>query len=122
MNLKIKTNARNRVVHLSLETVDFTPEEEAVLRQVGEPVINFEENYGKHTVKFEKRIRTGFKVAVKFDGNLDEDMHETNCHISDFKTELQERLSLAMGEAIAEHCKEIEDKEETEELVPIVPL
>lgn len=72
MQLKFEKSIKNRVITIDLETANFTRRENQALDRFGEPVIKFEKMYnGLHPVQFEKRIRSGFKLKLRFDGEKD---------------------------------------------------
>lgn len=72
MQLKYNKFIRNNIVTVELETMNFTIRELTALKKFGEPVIRFEELYNTtFTVVFERRIKTGFKLEVRFDGSKD---------------------------------------------------
>ena len=68
MQLKIKKEMRKSMIYVDLETVNFCAEENKLLDQFGEPVIVLKKMYGKFPVSIEKKIRSNFKVRIKFDG------------------------------------------------------
>lgn len=72
MKLKVLKSINKRMITLEIETTNFSLEENKMLDILGEPVVKFEKIYGDNlAVSFEKRIRTGFKTKVKFDGTDD---------------------------------------------------
>mgnify|MGYP000374151216 CR=1 FL=1 len=95
MQLKYKKSIQKKVIVVELETINFTPQENKLLDELGEPVISFEKVYPPNfAVQFEKKIRTGFKVKVKFDGteNLQAAAEAANL----FFEEIQDRLAEEM--------------------------
>ena len=103
MKLSITKSTKNKVVTVTLETVEFCQKEHLMLDQIGEPIIEMDKMYGNNTVKFAKKIRSNFKVKVKFDGNLDEDTDVTADYISEFLEDIQEKLAEAMGKVSDEY-------------------
>lgn len=72
MQLKYNKTIRNQVITVELETCNFTPKENQLIEQYGEPVIKFEKLYeGRFPVEFERRLKNGFKVRAKFNGAQD---------------------------------------------------
>lgn len=116
MNLKVKTSTRNKVVTVELETMDFTELENEMLDQVGEPEIIMDKKYGGHTVKFMKKIRSNFKVRVKFDGNQDLTTNETVEYVQAFIDEVQLELEEAMEQIAANYNLDLIAKEEIIEI------
>ena len=69
MKLKVLKSISKRMITLELETTNFTAEENKMLDILGEPIVEFKKVYGDNLgVEIEKRIRTGFKIKVRFDG------------------------------------------------------
>lgn len=69
MKLKVQKSIDKRIITLDIETTGFTPNENKMLDFLGEPIVKFEKIYGENlAVSIERRIRTGFKTRVKFDG------------------------------------------------------
>lgn len=88
MQLKINTSIKKSIITVELETVNFSPLENKMLDQFGEPVFNFEECYfGEFAVSIHKKIRTNFKVKVRFDGtkNIDKATIAVNEFIDEIK-------------------------------------
>lgn len=74
MQLKITTSIKRAIITVEIETINFTNLENKMLDQFGEPVFDFEEVYaGEFAVSIHKKIRTNFKVKVRFDGTKDID-------------------------------------------------
>jgi hypothetical protein len=95
MQLKYSKKISKRMITIELETANFTPDENKALDEFGEPVINFQKNYSsKFPVAFEKKVRTGFKVKVRFDGT--EDIQAASNAANTFFEEIQEVLSNTM--------------------------
>ena len=97
MKLKIRRSTKNKVVAIELETIEFTAKEHSMLDQLGEPLVEYDKTYGNNTVKFAKKIRTGFKVKLKFDAKLELDTEKTAEYIEEFIESIQEKLATAMG-------------------------
>ena len=96
MQLKYSKSISKKLIVIELETVNFTPRENKALDQFGEPLVIFERMYtGNFPVQISKKIRTGFKVRIKFDGteNLDGAVAAANT----FMEEIEEELAKEMG-------------------------
>lgn len=97
MQIKYSKKISKKMITVELETTNFTPQENKVLDEFGEPVIMFEKVYvSKFPVQFEKKIRTGFKVKVKFDGTGDIQAAANAANL--FFEEIQEKLADAMAD------------------------
>ena len=96
MKLAITKSTKNRVISLALETVEFSATENDMLDQMGEPEIVFEKDYGNTSVKFNKKIRSNFKVRVKFDVNLESDPMKTAEYIDEFQDDIVNALQDAL--------------------------
>lgn len=116
MKLKIRRSTKNKVVSIELETIDFTEKEHSMLDQLGEPIIEFDKTFGNNVVKFSKKIRTGFKVKLKFDASLEENTDKTADYIESFVDQIQETLSLSMGLLEEDYNEELIPKEQTFEI------
>lgn len=112
MKLKVNRSTRNKVVTLELSTSCFTELENEMLDQLGEPIIEFDKVYGNNTVKFSKKIRSNFRVKVKFDANLESDTDITADYIEAFLDELKDKLSEAMFKVSDEYNPSLVPKEE----------
>lgn len=71
MQLKYDKSIRRKVITIELETTNFSTRENLAIKKFGEPVIKLEKMYGDFSVSVERRIKTGFKVRVRFDGTED---------------------------------------------------
>jgi hypothetical protein len=97
MQLKYNKIIKKNVITIELETANFTPQEAKMLDEFGEPLITFSKiYYTKYTVQFEKKIRTGFKVKIKFDGTTDIQGAANAANV--FFEEIQEVLGNAMAD------------------------
>lgn len=95
MKLKVLKSINKRIITLELETTHFTPVENKMLDILGEPIISFKKVYGDNLgVELEKKIRTGFKVKVKFDGTDNIVLADEAC--DKFLEDLSEELAKAM--------------------------
>lgn len=112
MDLKVKKVTKNKVVAIELSTFNFTQLENKMLDELGEPFIEFNKSYGSNAINFKKRIRTGFKVKVKFDASLETDTDKTAEYISDFLEELKDKLSDAMFEVEGQYNDDLKTCEE----------
>lgn len=99
MQLRYDNSVKNRIITVELETTHFTQKEVNALEKFGEPLIAIEKVYRQSfPVKVEKRIRTGFKIKVKFDGT--EDMQEAVEAANAFIEDVTELLTESMSELI----------------------
>lgn len=112
MRLKVVRTTKNKIVTLELSTTCFTELENEMLDQLGEPVIEFNKTYGNNSVKFSKKIRSNFRVKVKFDANLENDTDITADYIEEFLSEIQDMLSDAMSKVSDEYNTSLIPKEE----------
>lgn len=72
MQLRYNKTIRNQIITIELETCNFTVKETQLIEQYGEPIIKFEKIYDSlFPVEFERRLKNGFKVRVKFNGAND---------------------------------------------------
>lgn len=107
MKLKVIKSTKNKIITVELETIDFSESEMQMLDQLGEPIIDMEKNYGGNTVKFSKRIRTGFKVKVRFDATLEQDTYITTGYIEKFLEAVQDQIELKMGQLLDQYNIEL---------------
>lgn len=99
MQLKYSKTVKNRVVLIELETTSFLPREVAALDKFGEPVVKLEKMYlDVFPVVIDRKIRSGFKIRVKFDGT--ENLATATDAANLFFEEIQELLSASMGSLI----------------------
>ena len=117
MYLTTKKETRNKIVTITLTTEQFTDKENAMLDQLGEPVITINKSYGANGINFSKKIRTGFKVKVKFDISLDKDSDKTAEYVDSFLEELKEQLSNKMYELESSYNEELKTSCKTEKIV-----
>lgn len=111
MRLKYEKFIKNNIITLILETTDFDCKENQALDMFGEPEIHFEKQYsGKHNVAFCKKLRSNFKVKVKFDGS--EDIEEAAEAANLFLEELEELLQETISECV-DKLSEIDFEEGT---------
>lgn len=96
MQMKYTKSIKNNVITVELETANFSPAETKALDQFGEPEVRFEKNYNaKFPVQIAKKIRSGFKVKVKFDGTEAYDAAAVAANL--FFDEIQEELADTMS-------------------------
>ena len=107
MKLLVTKSTKNKVVTLELETIAFTKQETDMLEQLGEPVIAFEKMYGNNSIRFAKKIRSNFRVKVKFDANLDSNTDTTADHIEAFLDDIKEAIESAMEKLSDEYNREL---------------
>lgn len=99
MQLKYTKSIKNKIITVDLETANFTPMEIKALEQFGEPEVKFEKSYmGGFPVSISKKIRSGFKVKVRFDGkeNYQAAADAANLFYEEIQTELGEEMSILM--------------------------
>ena len=97
MQLKYEKTMNKEIITIELETCNFTSKENKLLDEFGEPIINFNKTYfGSFPVSIEKRIRTGFKVKVKFDGK--ENCQKAAEAANEFFEEIQEVLANSLSD------------------------
>lgn len=97
MQLRYNKYVRNKVIHIELETVNFSGREDLALKKFGEPVVVFNREYeGGFVIEIERRIKTGFKVKMKFDGS--EDLTKATAAANLFFEEIKEELEEVMRE------------------------
>lgn len=110
MKLKVLKSINKRMITLEIETTSFTPEENKMLDILGEPIVKMEKMYGDNLgVSIEKRIRTGFKIKVRFDGT--EDIVAADAASDKFLEDLPELLSNTM-EKLKSLYDDIDGKDE----------
>lgn len=100
MQLKIKKEMRKSIIYIDLETVNFCAEENKMLDQFGEPIIKLNKMYGKYPVAIERKIRSNFKVRVKFDGedNVQDAVEQATKFIEDMESLVIETMNDFMFE------------------------
>ena len=95
MQLKYNNSIKNRIITIELETTSFNKRETTALEKFGEPNVKLEKLYlDKFSVNVDRKIRTGFKVRIKFDGT--EDLNAAAQAATQFFEEIQEVLSEKM--------------------------
>jgi len=95
MQLRINTSIKKSIITVELETVNFCAIEDKMLDQFGEPVFDFEKMYQQEfPVSIHKKIRTNFKVKVRFDGTKDID--KASLAVNEFIDDIKEALPLLM--------------------------
>ena len=95
MQLKYDNQVKNKVIVIHLETVNFTKKENVALEKFGEPVVKLDRLYnGLFPVSIERRIKSGFKIRVKFDGN--EELGLASASANEFIDEIKELLAEEM--------------------------
>lgn len=95
MQLKITTSIKRAIVTVELETINFSNLENKMLDQFGEPVFHFEKMYeNEFAISIHKKIRTNFKVKVRFDGTNDID--KASLAVNTFINEIKDAVPLLM--------------------------
>jgi hypothetical protein len=112
MQLKVNKVTKNKMVTVILETVGFTLEENAMLDQLGEPVISLDKCYGSNAVKFSKKVRSGFKVKVRFDASLESDVDITAGYVDTFVEEVQTQIEDKMFDLSTEFSTDLVTSQE----------
>lgn len=120
MRLKVTKEISKKIIIAEIETADFTLKENKMLDMLGEPVITFKKTYyDKYEVDISKKIRSGFKFKVRFDGTLN--IEEANDAIMELcRDDLRLILQQAMAEVKAEYEKiEFGDGVKPVEYIPV---
>lgn len=79
MQLKFNKTIRKNIVTVDLEAVNFTKRELEAFRRFGEPIVTVDKLYPieaddpMYQVTFSKKLRSSFRVRIKFDGTEDID-------------------------------------------------
>lgn len=97
MQLKITTEVKRSIIVVELETINFCKHENDLLDQFGEPEFIFEKTYipGNYVVSIHKKIRSNFKIRVKFDGSKDDQaMIDATTAVNQFIEEVQEAIDV----------------------------
>lgn len=114
MKLRITKTVKNKRVKMLLETTEFTDKENKILDQLGEPLITLEKTYGNNMVKItDRKIRSGFKPKVEFDGSLEASMEACAEYIEAFKEDIQNLLTEKMDALSDEYNDELAVNVET---------
>lgn len=116
MYLTTKKETKNKIVTITLTTEQFTDKENQMLDQLGEPIISINKSYGANGINFSKKIRTGFKVKVRFDINLDKDTDKTAEYIESFLTDVKDQLSQKMYELEDSYNEELKPSCKTDKI------
>ena len=111
MRLKVTRTTKNKVITLELSTMCFTELENEMLEQLGEPIISIDRSYGQNPIKFAKKIKSNFKVKVKFDSNLDANTDITANLVDEFLEDIQEELENAMSKLADDYNEDLIKKE-----------
>ena len=100
MQLKYNNEIKSEVITLELETTSFTRKENIALDKIGDPVILFEKVYGsgKFPVSVNKRMRSSFKIRIRFDGK--EDLAAAANAANEFLDDIRELLQETMIEVL----------------------
>lgn len=113
MQLRYDKSVKNRIITIELETVHFLHRESQALEKFGEPVIKIEKMYkNTYPVSIEKRIKTGFKVKVKFDGTKDFNsaVEAANEFFEEISEKLTEEMMLVMEKLEELECEFVQKK------------
>ena len=95
MQLKYSYGVNRGKIVVELETDAFTSREAMALNMLGEPLLEFQKTYhGDFTVAIAKKIRTEFKIKVRFDGT--KDFEAANTAAMEFLDDIQEALHRVM--------------------------
>jgi hypothetical protein len=97
MQLKYSYGVSRGKIVVEIETDAFTSRETMALDMLGEPLLEFQKTYnGDFTVSISKKIRTEFKVKVRFDGT--KDFEAANNAAMEFLEDIQEALHKSMDD------------------------
>lgn len=115
MKLKTKKTISKRVISVEFETLGFTAEENEILDAVGEPVIEYETVFNMEVISIEKKIRTGFKTKVKFNG--ESNIGSADKAADNFIAKIKDLLAVAMADAkdLYENIDDFDSYKEKEE-------
>ena len=116
MILKVSRSTRNKVVTLELSTACFTDSENEMLDQLGEPVIEINKSFGNNPIKFAKKVRSNFRIRVKFDANLECSTDTTADYIEEFLTEIRDQIEDKMSNLLDEYNCELRSRDEILEI------
>jgi hypothetical protein len=106
MKLKVDYSVHKRKIHIDLETVDFTQNEIKAIDALGEPKIEFKKTYtGGHTVSIARKLRSEFKIRLRFDGSADFD--SANNAGQEFIQDIKEKLMQTMEDLIYEYEEQL---------------
>lgn len=95
MQLKINTSIKKSIITVELETINFCGVENKMLDQFGEPIFHLEKMYQEDfAVSIKKKIRSNFKVKVRFDGTKDID--KASIAANEFIEEVKELVPVLM--------------------------
>ena len=98
MQIKFNKSMNKRIISVELETTNFTHKENQLLDKFGEPKITINKRYkALFPVEFDRSIRTGFKVRIKFDGK-ENDIATASEAAEEFYEEVKELMAVAMEE------------------------
>ena len=113
MQLAIETKIRKSIITVEIETVNFTKIENDLLDQFGEFVYNLETLYqGEFAVAIHKKIRSNFKIRIKFDGSASEDaMERATAAANEFIEQVQEEIEDQYNEWLFEKQQLLEELE-----------
>jgi hypothetical protein len=117
MQLKINKVTKNKMVTVVLETTGFTLEENKMLDQLGEPVIEIDKCYGSNPVKFSKRVRSGFKIKVRFDASLESDVNTTAGYVDTFIDDVQLQIEDKMFDLSNEFSEDLVTAQEVKNII-----
>lgn len=99
MQLKIVTSIKNSIISVELETINFSGTENKMLDQFGEPIYHLEAIYQQEfAVSIHKKIRSNFKVKVRFDGTKDID--KASLAVNEFIDQIKEEIPIFMDQYI----------------------
>lgn len=117
MKLRITQSVKNKKVKILLETIEFSQKENQILDQLGEPLITLEKAYGANMIKItDRKIRSGFKPKVEFDGNLEKSMEACAEQIDKFKEDIQNLLVETMDKLSDDYSSDLAVTTETVEI------
>ena len=97
MQINYQKTVNNYVIRIDLETASFTADEDLAMQELGEPLIVFDKTYTarEFPVVFDRSLKTGFKITVKFNGQ-DGALEDAITAANTFMTELQAEVTAKM--------------------------
>lgn len=111
MNVRFKQDTHSNKIILEALVDGFTKQEMDMLTQLKAPVITIQKQYGSNIVKFSKKLKPGFRVRVKFDLSLEDEVDDTLSMIDDFMTDLIDTITDVMAELDGQYSPALAVKE-----------
>jgi hypothetical protein len=103
VKINYQKTINNYVIWIELESAEFSTDEELAMQELGEPVINYNKKYTtrEFPVVFDRKLKTGFKVRVGFDGNdgaLADAIEAANLFMAELKTDITALMKTLMDD------------------------